>query len=173
MFSQTVEYALQAVVHLADHAPSPRTTDQIAPATLVPKAYLSKVLHGLCHSRNVRNPMIAWLRFVLLGEAVLAAVLPLLVWFVLALIVNTVYIPLAEEPGLVKGFGDDSAGEGVSPVKARPGDGDSMLGQQDSQQKRGVLDPLDRVRLSIGQVEELPGFEDLRLPEGRESHPTL
>ena len=30
MFSQTVEYALRAVVHLADQSPSPRTTDQIA-----------------------------------------------------------------------------------------------------------------------------------------------
>jgi Rrf2 family protein len=48
MFSQTVEYALRAVVHLAEHAPSPRTTDQIAGATRVPKAYLSKVLQGLC-----------------------------------------------------------------------------------------------------------------------------
>lgn len=48
MFSQTVEYALRAVVHLADKAPSPRTTDQIAVATLVPKAYLSKVIQGLC-----------------------------------------------------------------------------------------------------------------------------
>jgi len=47
MFSQTVEYALRAVVHLADQSPSPRTTDQIATATLVPKAYLSKVLQGL------------------------------------------------------------------------------------------------------------------------------
>ena len=53
MFSQSVEYALRAVVHLADHAPAPRTTDQIAAATLVPKAYLSKVCKacagpGLC-----------------------------------------------------------------------------------------------------------------------------
>jgi Rrf2 family nitric oxide-sensitive transcriptional repressor len=53
MFSQTVEYALRAVVHLADQAPSPRTTDQIAAATLVPKAYLSKVLQGLCHAQIV------------------------------------------------------------------------------------------------------------------------
>lgn len=55
MFSQTVEYALRAVVHLADQAPSARTTDQIAAATLVPKAYLSKVLQGLCHARIVRS----------------------------------------------------------------------------------------------------------------------
>jgi Rrf2 family transcriptional regulator, nitric oxide-sensitive transcriptional repressor len=47
MFSQTVEYALRAVVHLADQAPAARTTDQIAEATKVPKAYLSKVLQNL------------------------------------------------------------------------------------------------------------------------------
>lgn len=47
MFSQTVEYALRAVVHLADQAPLARTTDQIATATQVPKAYLSKVLQAL------------------------------------------------------------------------------------------------------------------------------
>lgn len=50
MFSQTVEYALRTVVHLADHAPEPRTTEQIAEATLVPKAYLSKVIQGLCRA---------------------------------------------------------------------------------------------------------------------------
>ena len=47
MFSQTVEYALRAVVHLASQAPAGQTTDQIATATLVPKAYLSKVLQEL------------------------------------------------------------------------------------------------------------------------------
>jgi len=50
MFSQTVEYALRAVVHLADHAPDARTTDQIAEATLVPKPYLSKVIQGLARA---------------------------------------------------------------------------------------------------------------------------
>ena len=45
--------------------------------------------------------------FVLLGEAVLAASLPLLGLFALAVIVNAVYIPLSEEPGLAKRFGDD------------------------------------------------------------------
>ena len=55
MFSQTVEYALRAVVHLADHSPSPRTTDQIATATLVPKPYLSKVIQGLCRSNIVQS----------------------------------------------------------------------------------------------------------------------
>ena len=55
MFSQTVEYALRAVVHLADQAPAPRTTDQIAAATLVPRAYLSKVLQGLCTAGIVHS----------------------------------------------------------------------------------------------------------------------
>ncbi|MFO0808795.1 MAG: Rrf2 family transcriptional regulator [Gemmataceae bacterium] len=55
MFSQTVEYALRAVVHLAVHAPRGRTTDQIAQATKVPKAYLSKVLQGLSRGGVVRS----------------------------------------------------------------------------------------------------------------------
>lgn len=47
MFSQTVEYALRAVIHLAHEAPAGRTTAQIAEATRVPKDYLSKILQGL------------------------------------------------------------------------------------------------------------------------------
>ncbi len=47
MFSQTVEYALRAVVHLAQHAPHPQKTGDIAVATKVPSAYLAKVLQGL------------------------------------------------------------------------------------------------------------------------------
>lgn len=57
MFSQTVEYALRAVAFLASQAPDGRTTDQIATATRVPKAYLAKVLQslvrgGLVHSQR-------------------------------------------------------------------------------------------------------------------------
>lgn len=55
MFSQTVEYALRAVVFLADQAPEGRTTDQIAQATRVPKAYLAKVLQGLCKAGLVHS----------------------------------------------------------------------------------------------------------------------
>jgi Rrf2 family protein len=47
MFSDTVEYALRAIVHLAHESPSSRTTAQIAEATRVPKDYLSKILQGL------------------------------------------------------------------------------------------------------------------------------
>lgn len=57
MLSQSVDYALRAVVHLAFHDPEPRTTEAIAEATLVPRAYLSKVLQslvraGLLHSQR-------------------------------------------------------------------------------------------------------------------------
>jgi Rrf2 family protein len=55
MFSQTVEYALRAVVHLAGQAPSAQTTEQIAAATKVPKAYLSKVLQELGHANIVQS----------------------------------------------------------------------------------------------------------------------
>jgi Rrf2 family nitric oxide-sensitive transcriptional repressor len=55
MLSQTVEYALRAVVHLASEAPAGRTTDQIARATRVPRAYLSKVLQSLAHAGVVRS----------------------------------------------------------------------------------------------------------------------
>jgi len=55
MFSQTVEYALRAVVFLADRAPSTGTTDDIAAATLVPKPYLVKVLQGLARGGIVQT----------------------------------------------------------------------------------------------------------------------
>ncbi len=55
MFSQTVEYALRAVIHLAHEAPAARTTAQIAEATRVPKDYLSKILQGLAKKRIVET----------------------------------------------------------------------------------------------------------------------
>jgi protein-S-isoprenylcysteine O-methyltransferase Ste14 len=55
--------------------------------------------------RHVRNPMISGVFFILLGEAILAASVPLLGWFLVFVIGNSLYIPLAEEPGLVKRFG--------------------------------------------------------------------
>jgi Rrf2 family protein len=55
MFSQKVEYALRAVVHLAHEAPAPRTVEQIAAATRVPQAYLAKVLQGLARAGVVRT----------------------------------------------------------------------------------------------------------------------
>ena len=57
MFSQTVEYALSAMVQLASDAPAASTTKEIADKTKVPGAYLAKVLQsmrraGLLNSRR-------------------------------------------------------------------------------------------------------------------------
>lgn len=55
MFSQTAEYALRAIAYLGDQFPNARTTRQIAEATLVPSAYLSKVLQSLNRAEIVRS----------------------------------------------------------------------------------------------------------------------
>ena len=47
MFSQTAEYALRAVVSLADSGGQPLTTQQLANVTQVPIDYLSKVMQSL------------------------------------------------------------------------------------------------------------------------------
>ena len=55
-FSQRVEYALRAVVYLANEAPAGVTTEQIAAATRVEhQAYLSKVLQALRRAGVVRS----------------------------------------------------------------------------------------------------------------------
>jgi protein-S-isoprenylcysteine O-methyltransferase Ste14 len=55
--------------------------------------------------RHVRNPMISGVLFLLLGEAVLLGSWPLLGWFAAVAVVNAVYMPLVEEPGLVRRYG--------------------------------------------------------------------
>jgi Rrf2 family transcriptional regulator, nitric oxide-sensitive transcriptional repressor len=47
MISRTAEYALRAIVFLADQKDKALTTQQIAEATRVPAGYLSKVLQAL------------------------------------------------------------------------------------------------------------------------------
>jgi len=54
MISQTAEYALRAIVYLADQGEA-RTTQEIAAATLVPASYLSKVMQALSRARVVRS----------------------------------------------------------------------------------------------------------------------
>jgi Rrf2 family protein len=55
MLSQTVEYALRAIVYLADQSPAPRTNEQIAEVTKVPQAYLSKLMQTLTRAGLVRS----------------------------------------------------------------------------------------------------------------------
>jgi protein-S-isoprenylcysteine O-methyltransferase Ste14 len=57
--------------------------------------------------RHVRNPMISGVLFVLLGESLLTASRPLFGWFLVFALINAIYIPLWEEPGLVQRFGDE------------------------------------------------------------------
>ncbi len=47
MFSQTVEYALRAVLCLAQSPAEPRTADFIAETMKVPRSYLAKVMQSL------------------------------------------------------------------------------------------------------------------------------
>lgn len=47
MFSQTAEYAMRAMMHLAYHPQEPQTALQISEGTHVPLPYLSKVLQSL------------------------------------------------------------------------------------------------------------------------------
>ncbi|MCU0981083.1 MAG: Rrf2 family transcriptional regulator [Pirellulaceae bacterium] len=55
MISQTAEYALRAIVYLADQRGSPRTTAQIAEATQVPPGYLAKVMQSLSRTKLVHS----------------------------------------------------------------------------------------------------------------------
>ena len=55
MLSQTVEYALRAMVYLASSDEDPQPTDQIAEKTKVPPAYLAKVLQNLTKKGLVRS----------------------------------------------------------------------------------------------------------------------
>jgi Rrf2 family protein len=53
MISQTAEYALRAMVYLADQGDVPCTTAQIAEGTQVPAGYLAKVIQSLSRARIV------------------------------------------------------------------------------------------------------------------------
>jgi protein-S-isoprenylcysteine O-methyltransferase Ste14 len=57
--------------------------------------------------RYVRNPMITGVFSILLGEAILFGSLFILAWFAVFVLINLVYIPLLEEPGLARRFGHD------------------------------------------------------------------
>ena len=55
MISQTAEYALRVVVHLASQNGVPVTTHQLALATRVPEGYLSKVIQSLSRAGLLRS----------------------------------------------------------------------------------------------------------------------
>jgi len=55
MISHTAEYALRAVIFLAQHYRSAHTAQEISRATLVPLPYLSKILNGLVRTNLVTS----------------------------------------------------------------------------------------------------------------------
>ena len=57
--------------------------------------------------RHVRNPMISGALFILMGEALLLQSLPILVWWVIFLLANLIYMPKFEERDLVARYGEE------------------------------------------------------------------
>lgn len=57
--------------------------------------------------RRVRNPMITGVGLILLGEALVLGSTAILIELGIFALANGIYIPLVEEPGLVRRFGDD------------------------------------------------------------------
>ena len=57
--------------------------------------------------RRVRNPMITGVALVLLGEAALLGSTAILIEFAIFGLANALWMPLVEEPGLVRRFGDE------------------------------------------------------------------
>jgi Rrf2 family protein len=55
MISQTVEYALRAIVTLAQHEGTPCTAQKISAITQVPAPYLSKMMQGLVRANLVTS----------------------------------------------------------------------------------------------------------------------
>jgi Rrf2 family protein len=55
MISQTVEYALRAIVTIAQHEGTPCTAQKISAITQVPAPYLSKMMQGLVRANLVTS----------------------------------------------------------------------------------------------------------------------
>jgi protein-S-isoprenylcysteine O-methyltransferase Ste14 len=56
--------------------------------------------------RYVRNPMLIGVNLVLVAEALLLQSIPILLWMITFVILNTIYFTLSEEPQLEKRFGE-------------------------------------------------------------------
>lgn len=57
MFSQTVEYALRAVMFLAGSDGTPASSERISHTMRIPRAYLSKVMRGLVVANIVESQL--------------------------------------------------------------------------------------------------------------------
>lgn len=68
-----------------------------------------QVLVVLGPYRHVRNPMISGALFMLMGEVLLLQSMPVLVWWVIFLLGNLIYLPKVEERNLLTRYGEDYA----------------------------------------------------------------
>jgi protein-S-isoprenylcysteine O-methyltransferase Ste14 len=57
--------------------------------------------------RRWRHPMISGVALILLGETIALWAVPMAIWLAAFVAVNVVYLPLVEEPRLVRRFGAD------------------------------------------------------------------
>jgi protein-S-isoprenylcysteine O-methyltransferase Ste14 len=89
--------------------------------------------------RYVRNPMISGVLFVLFGEALISWSLPQLSWALTFLVLNSIYIPLLEEPQLRSRFGhayDEYCGNVRRLIpRIRPWDPDGRTGSATSSRR--------------------------------------
>jgi protein-S-isoprenylcysteine O-methyltransferase Ste14 len=78
----------------------------IGQGTLAPWSATKKLVAQGVY-RHVRNPMISGVFWILLGEALAFGSAALLAWWGIFVVINAIYIPLIEEPGLERRFGSD------------------------------------------------------------------
>ena len=57
--------------------------------------------------RHVRNPMISGVWFLLAGEGMLTGSVGIALWLAVFATANVIYMPLSEEPGLERRFGEE------------------------------------------------------------------
>ena len=57
--------------------------------------------------KYVRNPMIIGVILMLLGESLILNSMSILIFAILFIIINVIYMPLSEEKGLIKRFGEE------------------------------------------------------------------
>lgn len=55
MLSQTAEYALRAVLYVAEHGDRLVQVSEMAEALHIPRNYLSKIVHALAHARVLES----------------------------------------------------------------------------------------------------------------------
>ena len=83
-----------------------RLLARVGEGTLAPWDPTSRLV-GLGPYEHVRNPMITGVFLILLGEAALFGSWAVLAWAGVFALANALWIPLVEEPGLVRRFGSD------------------------------------------------------------------